>query len=793
MKTIMQVSKYAPLLVLLGVVIFFPYSWVARAGGPGFQPAEKFPAGTPDGLVYGSAATIPVVENSAPQGVYAADFNGDGVMDLAVLGPRSVQVLLGQGGGVFTLSFVYKLPNRGEPTGFVLAADFNHDDKMDVAFSVTGTSGQIGVLLGNGDGTFEKPLFVNHLNGPNQFASADFNGDGNPDLVIQLVQGSQVAVLPGNGDGTFGAPMLETVGNGGSPLGYVLPGDYNKDGNQDILVLGAQDCVLLGAGNGTFSQGPCTMDSGSTGVGVIGDFNQDGNQDIADIEGSSPYGVNILLGNGDGSFQAPVEYPVDFLPVGLETASLRNNGTLDIVAASGSGLFSSLAGNGDGTFRPQGSHYIQGGTGTEFALSDFTGDNLPDAGFGLGGCDSVTLAQGNGDTTFQAAQAFATVPYLPSFAGIVAADFNGDGNMDAATADSTGVTVSLGNGDGTFQPATGNIPTGTTSPGGILAGDFNGDGITDLAVLGQQGGGDSGVQLLFGNGDGTFQPPVNFAAGARPVKFVSADFNQDGNPDFAVLDFCTGKNCSGGDGVTILLGDGHGNFTSEGPYVVGEAGPQTIIAGNFNSNSDAFPDVAVLSTSKQGKAYASVMLNNGDGTLGAPSNIYFASLSGIIISMITADMNVDGIPDLIVTAEQLLNGDSSLFVLLGRGDGTFKPGIKNRRGHADTPAVTDANDDGIPDLVYPAVNSFRFVLGLGGGALTRMPPSLPSTPLNTVIVTDLNNDGMPDLLAVGNSGTGGTLYLESLLNRESGGRRAPINSMAHMTPVTKTSSLGPGK
>jgi len=722
--------------------------------------------GTPDGLIYQSAAAIPVTSVSAPQNSYAADFNGDGKMDLAVLDANGLQVLLGNGTGALTPSFTYKLPNK-QQTGYLLAADFNHDGKLDLAFSVTGSAGKIGILLGNGDGTFQKVVFTSALSFPNQFAVADFNGDGNPDLVIQLVQGNSVAVALGNGDGTFGAPMLNQVGSGGSPLGYVFTGDFNGDGHTDILALGAQACVLLGAGDGTFTVGPCTSTAGGTGVGIVGDFNQDGIPDVADVETTSPYSVDILLGSGGGNFQSPAKYPISFEPAGLQTASLRNDGILDIVVASNSGLFLALAGNGDGTFNTPGPLYVQGGMGAEFALADFTGDSIADAVFAEAGNSTITLAAGNGDTTFQAAQAFPAGTYLASYAGVAAADFNGDGYPDAATVDSTGVTVTLSNGNGTFQPPVTGIPSGTTLPGGILAGDFNGDGITDLAVLGKLTDGNSGVYLLFGNGNGTFQVPVTIPAGLNPVKFVSADFNQDGNLDFAVLNNCAGPQCKTGDSVTILLGDGHGNFTSAGPYNVGQPGPLTIIAGNFNS--DAYPDLAVLSKKSNGTAYVSILLNNGDGTFGAPSKITFGSTTGVIGSLVSADMTNDGNQDLVVTAEEVLHADTALFVLLGHDDGTFTfPGIKSKLGYGNTPTVTDANGDGIPDLLYPALNSFRFLIGNGDGTFQLAPTNLPSVALNSIIVSDLNNDGKPDLLAVGNSGVvGGTLYLEDLLNMSS--------------------------
>ena len=689
-----------------------------------------------------------------------ADFNGDGIMDVAVLNPKGIQVLLGQGGGAFESEYAYTLPGQ-QRTGYIQSGDFNHDGHLDLAFSVTGTMGKVAILLGNGDGTFQSPIFSQILRNPGQFAVGDLNNDGNPDLAVQLVTGKKVAVLLGNGDGTFQPTSLVTVNGATPPLGQVFINDLNADGQQDILVLGNQACTLLGAGNGTFTAGPCTASAGSSGVGIIGDFDQNGAMDIAVIEANAPYSVDILLGNGDGSFQPPVKYPFNFQPVGLQVSNLTSAGPSDIVVAGKPGIFSILAGIGDGTFTLQPQQYVQGSSGVQFAVADFTGDGIPDAIFSEVLDSTLTLAPGNGDLTFQAVEAFSAGTFASSYAGLATADFNGDGFMDAATVDATGVTLTLGNGDGTFQSSTTGIASGTTLPAGIVAGDFNGDHVTDLAVLGGLVNSSSGVELLFGNGNGTFQPPVNVAAGDDPVKFVTGDFNNDGHTDFAVLNACIGT-CRTGDSITVLLGDGQGNFTSEGPYIVGRVGPLFILTADLNR--DGFADLAVLSKQADGNSYVTVLLNNGDGTFAVKTTIWFAPLSGVIVALTNGDMNNDGIQDLIVTAQELIHGDTALFVLIGVGDGTFvQPGIKSRLGYGNNPSVADGTGNGIQDLIYPVPNALRFLLGNGNGTFSLTPVSLPSTTPATIAPIDLNADGNTDLLVVGNSGIGGTLYLEPLL------------------------------
>jgi hypothetical protein len=124
-------------------------------------------------------------------------------------------------------------------------------------------------------------------------------------------------------------------------------------------------------------------------------------------------------------------------------------------------------------------------------------------------------------------------------------DFRGDGNSDLAVADAAGVSVLLGNGDGTFQKHVNYAAgTGVTS---VAVADVNGDGRLDLVATNNEVSGT--VSVLLGNGDGTFQSPVEYAAADTPIAVAAADFNQDGAPDLAIANFWSGN-------VNILLNSG---------------------------------------------------------------------------------------------------------------------------------------------------------------------------------------------------------------------------------------------
>jgi hypothetical protein len=350
------------------------------------------------------------------------------------------------------------------PFGFSAAVgDFNRDGKLDFAVA----DNYVQVFLGNGDGTFQPP--VNYLVGttPNSVAAADLNRDGKLDLVVADQLG--LSVLMGNGDGTFQLPM--TLPTTCVPV-FVSTGDFNGDHKLDLIVTySSGDCpyisIFLGNGDGTFQQSPInTPPSYGTGAIAFGDFNRDGKLDLAVAEQFGTISqVEILLGNGDGTFTLGAAYKVGGSPDSVAVADFRGNGILDLAVASLAGGTEELLGNGDGTFKVA----------------------------------STSLTYGA--------------------IWVVAADLNGDGKPDLAVAQfgnpaPPGVAVILGDGDGTFQPPV-YYPAGS-EPSFVTAGDFNGDHKTDLIVSDYR---HNEVITLLNTGVVSFSPitPVNF-----PFQLVGA-------------------------------------------------------------------------------------------------------------------------------------------------------------------------------------------------------------------------------------------------------------------------------
>ena len=320
--------------------------------------------------------------------------------------------------------------------------------------------------------------------------------------------------------------------------------------------------------------------------------------------------------------------------------------------------------------------------------ADFNGDGKLDLATADYTSSDVSILLGNGDGTFRKAKQFATTY---SASALTVGDFNGDGILDIAVTEygfgTQGIlAIFLGKGDGSFQA--GAVYDVGSLPYGVTAADFNGDGILDLATANN---GDNDVAVLFGNGDGTFQSPVTYDA-PLPERVLGVDLNHDGHPDLAILAYCgtDPQNCPNG-AVQVLLNDGKGTFGAAKYFNVG-VGPDGIAAADLNH--DGKVDLAVANNNFQAPSVVSVLLGNGDGTFQSAVNYSVgAGPAGVALADLTGNGNMD-----IAVANV---GDGTASILMNKGNGSFDPALTFAGPSGTAPisvAAADFNGDNLPDL-----------------------------------------------------------------------------------------------
>lgn len=278
---------------------------------------------------------------------------------------------------------------------------------------------------------------------------------------------------------------------------------------------------------------------------AVADLNHDGNLDLIVINAACPDdvcddSVAVLLGNGDGSFQAPVNYSTPPGPTGLVIGDFNGDGKLDIATIDRNDYTSSctcvgvLLGNGDGTFQEPAIITSLPGNPQAVAAGKFGPAKSLDLAVTMSELSSgeVQILLGNGDGTFTLGAAYSVAPEPYS---IVAANFRNNGKTDIAVGEfeGRGVAVVLGNGDGTFQQP---VVYAAGTPLGVAAGDLNGDGNVDLVAVTPPDGGSGLTYVLLGNGDGTFRKATSYPTGQFPGSVAIADFNGDRMPDITVTD-----------------------------------------------------------------------------------------------------------------------------------------------------------------------------------------------------------------------------------------------------------------
>ena len=708
--------------------------------------------------------TIPVyAAGFSPAGIVLADFNGDGRLDIATANVNGgdVTIMLNNGDGTFGAAVDYS--GGGYLTWYLAAGDFNHDGKLDLAIAnggtIQGNNQNLGILLGNGDGTFQPAVTYLVQAGTNFVATGDFNGDGNLDVVVTNATADSLSVLMGRGDGTFSPAVNYTVGPN---LSWIAVGDLNGDGKPELVVAQAnsmgtsQLSVFLNTGNGTFTPGWTYQTSVFMGSLSLADFDGDGKADllVADYYSNSTF--SLFRGRGNGTFGNPAVHNIGFPTSSIAVEDVNGDGHPDLICDTEPG-FSVILGNGDGTFQPATSYGGIAAPG-RLAAGDLDGNGKFDVAE-IDSYNSVAVVLANPDGSFPAPAAYPLKTSRPGFAAV--GDFNNDGKLDITH----GYGTLLGKGDGTFRQG----PSYTSGVGPIAAvvADFNRDGNMDLAVADQYS--TQGLEVLLGNGDGSFQPATKYSVAAAS-SVAAADFNNDGKLDLVVTNPATILST-----LRILLGNGDGTFNSPSVIKLPTA-PTTVVTGDFNG--DGNQDMAVIS----GKL--NILLGNGDGTFQTPKNM---PVTGYCVTAV--DLDRDGNLDLVVGGE--FGGTT---VLMGNGDGTFRQTSSQAGGGGTYATTADFNGDGWPDVVMSNVwyenGNLSVLLGTGTGTL-QPAVSYPIGPYAyPVAAGDFNGDGAPDV-ALPSNGLGMTGMVVEL---NLGGTFVSLSSSANPSklgqPVTFTAAVG---
>jgi hypothetical protein len=605
-------------------------------------------------------------------------------------------------------------PVDAAPTGLA-AGDVDADGDVDLV--VCGGSGGLFILRNAGTGHFvssaKYAIFALHA------LVADVNGDGKPDVVV--TNGSnKLFVLLGPGPVTSGW-LATTTGNGS--LG-VAAADLNGDGHLDLVTANSTDdtvSLLLGRGDGTFAAkvdyavDASTVLRSPTGV-ALGDLDGDGWKDIA-VVGTGMDFTGVFLNSGTGTFGTVRAVASGSSAREVAIVDLDADGRADLVAPRDTDAWVDvLFGTGSGAFTAP-MPIKTARANVALAVGAIDAGATPDIITLAYDSQALSLLLGQGGGALAAAVQY---PVARQPTGMVLGDFDGDGNLDVAVASDVERSVQIFRNDGNGILARAPIVTTASTSDAFTAVRLNADPYPDLVYVSRA---DATLTVLLGMGAGRFTVGTTLATGTAPVDVASGDFNGDGAVDLVTA--------NAGGTVSVLLGAGDGTFASKFELAVGTAANHVAV-GDFNG--DSYEDILVSSLN-DGVTY--LLRSNGDGTFRLP--VVAAASDG---RLTVADLDQDGRPDFTVEAP-----DTQYVV--GIGDGTFATPVSKWMNTAF--ALGDVDGDGDLDVVERSASSMKLETWLRstGTTYTYAASRAPPANLAALALPDADGDGFADVAAAG--------------------------------------------